>query len=170
VCVVAFGLNVISDVHGGGQMRFCATKLHIEAKPNTHLLAAPSRRKGAQGRPSTRSSKLDGCRAEVDDETPKLNIAFPNGSKRYCIFRALTCSGQVAACPGCCTNESMKHDSLEMPARSGAHNKRKTRMEDMDDLLPSRSVKAAPKKFHVLAKLGFLRPTEKDQLTRRSFG
>jgi hypothetical protein len=38
----------------------------------------------------------------------------------------LAFQGQVrAACAECCTNESMEHDSLEMPVRLGAHNKGK---------------------------------------------
>jgi hypothetical protein len=126
--VAAFDLNAISDVRVAVKMRFRATKLHIEAsQPNAPLLTAPFRHEGAQGLLSTRSSKLDGCRAEVDDETPKLNIAFPNGSKRYRTIGALTCSGQVAACPDSCTNDGMKHDSLEILVRLGAHNKRKAR-------------------------------------------
>ena len=66
VCVAAFGLNVISDVQGGGQNEILCYQASHRSQPNIPLLAAPSRHKGAQGRLSTRSSKLNGCRAEVE--------------------------------------------------------------------------------------------------------
>jgi hypothetical protein len=124
--VAAFDLNAISDVRVAVKMRFRATKLHIEASQILPFLQLPPGTRGT--RPAVdQIFKLDGCRAEVDDETPKLNIAFPNGSKRYRTIGALTCSGQVAACPDSCTNDGMKHDSLEILVRLGAHNKRKAR-------------------------------------------
>ena len=71
------------------KMRFRATELHKEASQILPFLQLPP---GTGPAVDQRSSKLDGCRAEVDNATPKLNIAFPNGSKR------LGFSGQVAAC------------------------------------------------------------------------
>lgn len=76
MCVAALGLNVVSDVRDGGQNEISALPSFTK-KPAKYSLSCSSLQ--AQGRLSTRSSKLDGCRAEVDDATPKLNIAFRTG-------------------------------------------------------------------------------------------
>jgi hypothetical protein len=45
-CVAAFGLNVISDVQGGGQDEILCYQASHRSQPNTPLLAAPSRHRG----------------------------------------------------------------------------------------------------------------------------
>jgi hypothetical protein len=70
----ALGLNVMSDVRDGGQNEIRCYQ--ASAKYSLSLQLPPGTRPAVD----QRSSKLDGCRAEVDDATPKLTSLFP---KRY---------------------------------------------------------------------------------------
>jgi hypothetical protein len=87
VCVAALGLNVISDIRDGGQNEIPVLPSFTKKRAKYSLSCSSLQ---AQGRLSTRSSKLDGCRAEVDDATPKLNIAFSerHGTFAPWLFRA----------------------------------------------------------------------------------
>ena len=126
-------------------MRFRATKLHKEASQILPFLQLPP---GTRPAVDQRPSKLDGCRAEVDDATPQPKHRFSERLEAPWLSRP-----SRGLCRDACTNESMGHDSLEMPVRSGAHNKGKGLMEDVHGCLPGRSVSQ-----------------RKDQLTRRSSG
>jgi hypothetical protein len=134
-------------------------------KPAKYSLSCSSLQ--AQGRLSTRSSKLDGCRAEVDDATPKLNIAFPNGSKRYGTFRALAFQAKSRPVPN-----AARMRAWSMTRSRCRYGREHTRREKLDGgcawSLPGRPVKAAPENS-MSWQSGLLQP-EKNQLTRRSSG
>jgi hypothetical protein len=108
----ALGLNVISDVLDGGQNEIPCYQASQRSQPNTPFPAPPSRHKAGY-RPETFEVRWLQSRGRRCNTETKHHFFRTARS-------ALAFQAKWRPVPGWCTNESIGHDSLEMPVREKA--------------------------------------------------